>query len=232
MADNTVVHDVTEKKWVEPPSGIPALANWPKEAFFESGIVGALNPHSIAWNTSLVPKGITRNEDLLDPSLKGRLLLADPRLTVALSQWYVMLLDAYGEDFLRKLGQSAHYGPSAAAGTQQLAAGSMAVYAPCANNPVVALKRQGAPIDQAFIAPTMITSFMGMVVSGGRHPNGGRLFLNYWMSPEGQAVANKEGYSPLPNIPGTLPMPKYMPSIATDRMDSMRPKIMSLLGVA
>ena len=68
--------------------------------------------------------------------------------------------------------------------------------------------------------------------ASGRHPNGGRLFLNYWMSPEGQAVANKEGYSPLANIPGTLPMPKYMPPIPTERMDSMRTKIMSLLGVA
>jgi iron(III) transport system substrate-binding protein len=150
---------------------------------------------------------------------------------VTLNAWYVVVRKAYGDDFMRKIGANARFSPSVVPGLQQVAAGSAAIYVPSAHQVHVELAAKGAPIEEAFLEPTVTSDNQLAIVAKAPHPNAARLLFNFILTPEGQAINNKDGFSPLPNVPGTRPAPKTE-TMESDEVLRQTPQIISLFGLS
>src|SRR5690606_210222 len=100
------------------------------------------------WNTDIVPEGIKTYEDLLKPELKGKLVLADPRLGGVNAAFVDWMYNTLGEDFLRKLGeQDLTIVDSNVGALDRLAAGEFGVVIPTNKNNPDPLIAQGAPLQ-------------------------------------------------------------------------------------
>ena len=230
-SDFLFVKNGIEKGWFAKVGDLPAAKGWPSVAWNGSSALVSRTPYSIAWNTDLVPQGITSWEQMLDPRWKGRVGAGDPRVLASPNLWYSLMRKTYGDDFLRKLGAQATFMPSTVPGLQQVAAGVLAMYAPASHNTVVDLQAKGAPLKEGFLSPTVASDNWLSVVAKAPHPNVARLFLNFYMTPEMQAAANKGAFSILPNIPGTLPMPSVTETDPT-QVNVEKPQLLSLLGLS
>ena len=112
--------------------------------------------------------------------------------------------NTYGGNYLV---QFAAQGPkiqgSASASLNQVAAGAAAIYAPAPINVVLSLIDQGAPIAFAETETATATRQVIGISSKAPHPNVAKLFLNYYLSPEGQGVFVGAGQlSAIPTITG------------------------------
>jgi iron(III) transport system substrate-binding protein len=222
----------TADGWFAKLDDLPALKAWPASAL--NGPVATVGhvPYSVTWNKNLVPEGIKRWQDLADPKWKGQLLMTDPRvMRVPLNTWYFVIRKAYGDDFMRKIGANAHFSPSVVPGLQQVAAGSAAIYVPSVHQVHVELAAKGAPIEEAFLEPTVTSDNLLAIVAKAPHPNIAQLLFNFFLTPEGQAINNKDGFSPLPNVPGTRPAPKTE-TVDADEVLRQVPQIVSLFGLS
>ncbi|MBF9033300.1 extracellular solute-binding protein [Rhodobacterales bacterium HKCCE2091] len=190
--------------------GIPGIADWPEEALREGVATVGYNPYSLVYNANLVPDGLDSWEDLVDPELAGQVLLTDPRSGVTSNQFYLMLRDLYGDDFLVQLGQNATFSQSAVPGIQQVAAGAQSVYAPGIHQVAVGLIASGAPLAESFPEPTISSDNQVSVVAEAPHPNAARLFVSFMLTPEAQALNNPDGFPPIAGIPNTREMPEVV----------------------
>lgn len=213
-----------------PVTDLPGYAEWPEEAKNETSIDIGYNPYSLIWNSDLIPEGLTSWNDLIDPKWKGKVMLTDPRIGVTSNQFYKMLRDLFGDEFLVALGENATYSPSAVPGIQQVAAGAQAIYAPGIPQVAVGLLDKGAPLGQAFPEPTISSNNIASLVSTATHPNIAKLFVSFLMTPEAQAINNKDGWSPIEGIEGTRKMPQtvYVDPIETA---NEAPELIQLLGL-
>jgi len=213
-----------------PVTDLPGYAEWPVEAKDEHSIDIGYNPYSLIWNSELVPEGLSSWQDLIDPKWKGKVMLTDPRIGVTSNQFYKMLRDLYGDEFLVALGENATYSPSAVPGIQQVAAGAQAVYAPGIPQVAVGLLEKGAPLEQAFPEPTISSNNIASLVSTAQHPNIAKLFVSFLMTPEAQAINNKDGWSPIEGIPGTREMPETV-NVSPIETAEEAPELIELLGL-
>ncbi|MCO5731589.1 ABC transporter substrate-binding protein [Rhizobium sp. SSA_523] len=186
---------------------VPGLAEWPEKAKQKGMVTVGYNPYSIVWNKTLFPEGLKSWEDLVNPKLAGKIMLTDPRSGVTSNQFYKMLRDLYGDEFLQKLGKMATYSQSAVPGIQQVAGGAQTVYAPGIHQVIVGLVKNGAPLDESFPSPTISSDNMISLVAKAPHPNAGKLFISFLLTPEAQSLNNPDGFSPIEGVPNTRKMP-------------------------
>ncbi len=209
---------------------VPGISTWPAEAVFDGYVILGYNPYSLVWNTDLVAEGLDSWEDLADPQWAGQVMLTDPRSGVTSNQFYKMLRDAYGDDFLRRLGKNATYSKSAVPGMQQVAAGAQAMYAPGIHQVAVGLIAKGAPLQEAFPEPTISSNNLMSLVADAPNPNAAKLFMSFLTTVEGQQLNNPDGFPPIEGVPGARNMPKVVvidPAIAQAESDEMA-KLMGL----
>jgi len=206
---------------------IPGLEAYPASTKSPYSVVVSHIPYSLVWNTSLVkdpPKGW---QDLTDPKWKGRLMFIDPKVGGSPAQWHILMRETYGDEFIRGLGQNGTMAPSVVPGLQQIAAGAKGVYAPGIHQVVVGLLSKDAPIGEIFPQPTISSDTSMLIMKKAPHPNIARLLAAFTLSVDGQAVLNKDGFSPIPNVPGTLPLPK----LANPDLHNAKEKIEPILGL-
>jgi iron(III) transport system substrate-binding protein len=208
--DRAFHDDGFEKQLFSSVEDVPGYANWPEEAKSPAALTIGYNPYSLVWNKDLVPEGLKSWEDLIKPEYEGQVILTDPRSSVTSNQFYKMLHDLYGDDFLKKLGTHATYSQSAVPGIQQVAAGAQAIYAPGIHQVVTGLVANGAPLDESFPEPSISSNNIASLVAKGPHPNAAKLFLAFLMTDEAQAINNYDGFAPVEGIPNTRPMPKIL----------------------
>jgi len=189
---------------------VPGIAEWPQEARWEGIAAVGYNPYSLVWNAQIVTEGLDSWEDLLDPKWAGKVLLTDPRAGATSNQFYYMLRDRYGEDFLRQLGKVATFSQSAVPGIQQVAAGAQAIYAPGIHQVVVGLIGQGAPLGESFPNPTISSDNLVSIASKAPHPKAAALFVSFLMTKDGQQILNPDGFSPIAGVPNTREMPEVV----------------------
>lgn len=166
-------------------------------------------PQSIAYNTQIV-KGdaIPKTwEDVLRPEFEGKLIMADPRANETIVGFLNMLHNAYGDEFLKKLGaQKPRLVASVPQGVEQIIAGDGSVLLPCLAMNLVQYEGKNAPV--ACIptpSPTNGTYFFSGIAKNAPNPEGARLWFEYLLSAEGQELLCKDnGVSPLGQIPGSL----------------------------
>ena len=211
--DPAFFDDGTAKGWFVTltPALVPNIAVIPGKFFrLHTYAVISIQSVGIAYNKNLVGANPpTSWEDLLDPKYDGHILLTDPSLIIPWLCTYKLWQDKLAPGFLTKLAaQHPTFVSSSNPGAQQIAAGEKWINVPSSPRALVAVLAAGAPIGYVIPKPTTIQESTEAISTAAKHPNAARLFMDYTLSPEGQAQLNKDtAISVLPNIPGTLSMP-------------------------
>jgi len=235
LADPVFMDQASEKGWLANLSALPSVPQWPKQFFSTTYAKVQLLPITIEYNKDKVKQADApaQWQDLLKPMFKGQTLFVDPRNVPVWVAWMYFMREKYGDDFLRQLGkQDLRLAASAVPGTQQLAAGEAAILVPSNHQVILPLVGQGAPLADTLPEPsTGVEQLLG-VAAKAPHPNAARLFVNWAMTAEGQAIFNKDvGSSPLPNIPGAVPLPKSYESPKIKEAVAVQDELLKLVGI-
>jgi len=212
---------ITAQTWIEgqaaagnflDPSASPQLAGlgaYDADQYFHEGNyfeVGAA-VLTFAWNTDLVPDGLTDYPDFLDPSLSdGKIGVIDPSVSPSVVDFWRWLEESFGEDFVTGLAEQSPriYNSALPVGE---ALGSGEIYAAVYAAPVtlVPAAAQGAPVDFGISeAGAWGARYYGFIPTSAQHPAAAALFSNFMVTPEGQELVQGASGSVLPDIPGTL----------------------------
>lgn len=147
---------------------------------------------SLFANTALVkPDEISSYKDLLNPKLKGKIVMLDPLRPGSGEKWVLIMgSEIMGWDFIKELlKQDLMIYVDQPMMAQWLAQGKYAISIGVASEHVMPLKEAGAPITT--VRPKEGTylslgSFAFAVLKNSPHPNAARLFANWVLSKEGQ----------------------------------------------
>jgi len=147
---------------------------------------------------------------ILDPRFKGRMAVTNQKCAVCYNAVHMFLdpklADRYGPEFLTKIGeqQPAVY-PEINIGVDRVIAGEKDFMVTVFESSVVPKWQEGAPIRWVHPSPTplSLTSAWSAVSANAPSPNAARLFLDWWMSPEGAKVQQESygGRSTLKSVP-------------------------------
>ena len=158
----------------------------------------------LGYNTELVkPASLKSYWDLLKPEWKGKLVALEPGRSVQGFLRFLYHNPKLGPNFLRRLLGKAGltYSRSGRQVVDWLGAGKFAIalFISPSRSGLVTAKSQGLPVDwflpQHFKDGVPITGGPNNVslVNRAPHPNAARLFINWFLSREGQTVAQKVG---------------------------------------
>lgn len=196
------------------------------------------NVQGVTYNTDLVPPDKVPHKwtDMLDPFWKGKILLTDPRTTPAYMSWAAIVEQKYGINYLQDLAkQDVKLVDSATPGSQQVASGAYMANFPAHLSNLGDLPKQGAPI-----AISVMTDAPGggvectAIPANAPHPNAAKLFLNWRMTPEGQAAgcAATAIVPPIPDVKGCVQPPAGWKLPTVDFSDpAYQAKLVSALGI-
>lgn len=193
---------------------VPAVDSWPVGAWTVPDVApeASVAPMGIiAWNTDIFPEGFTDWDDLLAPEVRQTLGFRDP-VDAAVAGYMAFLEQTNGPDYLPALaGQQPKFYPSVVPMAQAVASGEIGVATMSIPATLGTLKEQGAPIDWVIPTKTWAQAAPVMILEKSQRPNAARVFVDFLLSPDGQAAFNgKEfGASALPGIPDTLDLTSH-----------------------
>ena len=188
-----------------PPNAIPAHRSW---------VPDRLNFFVVGYNTTKVKRAEipATYEGFVEPKWKGRI-----GLEATDAEWMATLIKTWGDgrgmEYFRKLSLMR---PDIRDGhvllASLVAAGEVPVGLSMYASNIVPLMRKGAPIDFVPVQPVVARPQGIGVMKNAPHPNGGRLFADYVLSPEGQKLFESMGRVPastkvksaLSNFPFTM----------------------------
>jgi len=158
----------------------------------------------LGYNTELVnPASVKAYWDLLKPEWKGKLVALEPGRGAQGFLRFLYHNQKLGPNFIRQLLGKAGltYSRSGRQVVDWLGAGkfAIAIFINPSRSGLVTAKSQGLPVDwflpQHFKDGVPITGGPNNVslVNRAPHPNAARLFINWFLSREGQTVAQKVG---------------------------------------
>jgi iron(III) transport system substrate-binding protein len=152
---------------------------------------------AIAWNTKVVSKSVQKKlsknpyQALLDPSLKGKIVLIDPANGGSGMAYYANLVyklgDKYGWSYLKKLAaQKPAISESIASISQEVSAGTYsatifgddAIFGP--------LAAQGAPVQYQGLSTMNVTQFVQAIPKAAPDPAAARLWQEWSTTVAGQ----------------------------------------------
>lgn len=173
-------------------------------------------PYAWAWNTDLLPDGITSWDDFLelDRSLVG---VTDPSIGPAVASLYMATEDLAGDGYLNELlaGNNPQIYPGSNPQVTSLTAGEIAASLPIPAAVAATAKQDGAPVDfSLYDGYYDIPTEFGLLADA-PHPNAAQVWANWLLSEEGQEVLGEGGYSTI------LPVPTLF---ETEGFESVRDK--------
>lgn len=151
----------------------------------------------LAINTKLVqPQELTSYKDLLNPKLKGLIVLSDPTISGSGLSWFSSSANLMGMDYMKELvKQELMITRDFRLLNDWLARGKYAVGLGVNPGGVAALKQDGAPISMLppFKEGVDLGFAGGMiaVVNRSPHPNATKVFVNWVLSKEGQTIHSR-----------------------------------------
>lgn len=159
--------------------------------------VASIPPGETAINNSLLKlEEFKSYRDLLNPKLKGMIVMSDPTISGAASSWFHLAYRLMGEDYLKELvKQDLLITRDFRLITEWLARGKYSVGIGINPGGVKAAITDGAPI--AIMPPFKEGVALGMaggnvaVMDKAAHPNATRVFVNWVLSKEGQTVFSR-----------------------------------------
>jgi len=193
--------DAIKKGWLDPvgSAGLPVITSGEFPAKFNRGATALLQlaPWQMTFNTDKIkPADFPKDwPDLLNPKWKGQILFANPRCCSVFQEFWKAMQDKYGEKFLSDLAaQTGRQYPSGVPAVQGLAAGEGSITLPTIVPQVQAVKSKGAPVDSVMPAYTTGIELHVLLTARGKakNPNAARLYANFLMSREGNAVLNAD----------------------------------------
>jgi len=186
---------------------------------------------AIVWNKNLVKDADAPKEwsDLLDPKWKGKVGLNTPWRSIAVQQmfayWQLLGLKDAAE---RMKANEVRFFEGSSGLIQAIIRGDVHV-AHMTDIPLNSMLADGAPIGFTYPKSGTTTSdALAGVAAKAPHPNVARLFLNWLMSPEGQAIlveegglsVTRKGAPALSHLPATSALPKTV-----DGMKLLTPEV-------
>jgi iron(III) transport system substrate-binding protein len=152
-----------------------------------------------SYNTSLVKKDELPKsyQDLTHPRWKGRL-----GIEAEDEDWFAMIVKELGEeqglrvfrDIVKVNGLSVRKGHTLLAGL--VASGEIPLALTTYSHGAEKMKQKGAPVEWFAIAPAIGRANGIGVTRKPPHPHAAALFVDFLLSPEGQAILQKGGYVP------------------------------------
>lgn len=172
---------------------IAGLGDYDAEQFLHDGNYFEIGAAvlTFAWNTDLVPDGLTDYQDLLDPELAdGRIAVVDPAISPSIVDFYLWLGEEFGEDYVEKLAdQEPRIYPSALPIGEALTSGEVYAAAYAAPTQLVPAKKNGAPVDFGLSkSGAWGARFYGIIPRSSDSPNAAALLANFMLTPQGQAL--------------------------------------------
>jgi iron(III) transport system substrate-binding protein len=155
----------------------------------------------ISYNTDLVkPDDVNSFWDLLDPKWKGKMVSRDPGSAgTGGNTAFFFFHPQLGKEYLRRLftEQNVTISEDARQAAEWLALGKYSIYLLGSGNDIDEAKQQGLPVadhygpfkEGARIAAGGTGSIS--MFNHAAHPNAAKLFVNWWLSKEGQMTAQK-----------------------------------------
>lgn len=177
-------------------SSAPSVTEWNDDfwAVEDKAVIATRLPWTmIVWNTDKFPNGFENYEDLLAPEVKGQ-LGSRSQVTVSIAGYLKFMEDQYGDKYMKELAkQNPKFYTSAVPLMQAVASGEIGVSNVGVPATVLDLQKVGAPIDYAYIDPGFAFEHAGGALKDAAHPNAAVLFMNWFMSEEGQQAYNGDG---------------------------------------
>lgn len=162
---------------------------------------------TLAWNTDLVPDGLTSYTELLDEQFSdGRIGVVDPAISPAVVDFWLWQADTFGADFAPALAeQQPRIYPGAGPLIEAISSGEVSAGTFSSTSVLAEAIANGAPVDFVLDeAGAWGTRFYGFLPASAAHPAAGALFTDFMLSPAGQELVAADAGSVLPDIPGTL----------------------------
>ncbi|MSQ28404.1 MAG: ABC transporter substrate-binding protein [Dehalococcoidia bacterium] len=180
---------------------------------------------TLLWvNSDLVKDGeIKTAQDMLDPKWRGKIIMEDPRSGRTYATGTALRLNL-GDDFLKKLivDQKPVFSRDTRLITEAMVRGQYAFGTGVVGQALDEFKAQGLGknIKQLNIpeAESISPGFQAWMLKGAPHPNAAKVFLNWFLTREGQTAYNKSTEEPSrrldvpPVVPGYALVPgrKYV----------------------
>jgi len=172
-----------------PASSIPKHRQW---------IPDRLNFFVVAYNTTKV-----RKEDLpssyrgfADPKWRGRI-----GIEATDTEWMATLVKLWGDDGMQYFRTLSAMKPDMRKGhvllAQLVASGEVPVALSAYQSNAESLKRKGAPIDWLPMAPVVARTQGIAIAKNAPHPKEAAAFVDFVLSPEGQALFDSMGRTPV-----------------------------------
>lgn len=190
-----------ERGWVQPiaDAGLPVIEDGTFPAEFNRGTtaLAQFQPWVIVYNTNLMSEAEAPTEwsQLFEERFRGQILLPNPGVSDAYTQFWYLLRSTYGDDFLTRLSamEPRRYDAGVQA-LQSLGAGEGLVLIPLTGPAVAGLQANGAPV--AAVTPALTTGVeLQLILTAADvspNPNAGRLLANFLLSQPGNALLNTE----------------------------------------
>lgn len=174
----------------------PSVEGWKDDFWAAEGkaIIPTKYPTTMfLWNTKTFPEGFEEWDDLTAPSVKGKLATRKD-VTASMAGIFDWKEQTLGEEYLTKIGeQNPKWYTSAVPMGQAVASGEAGVTDVTVPAVVEELKAQGAPVEAALPESGFAIMWGAGVPETSKRPNAARVFLDFFMSPEGQAAINGDG---------------------------------------
>lgn len=190
----------------------PIFAKIPKQFLSKNHLLvpSRFSYMGTAYNTKLVPPGTQPKtfEDLLDPKWKGKLAWrshSESGDLLFITNVLQTMGDAKGEEYLKKLsGQKIiNFNGSARTLVNRVVEGEYPVALNIfLHHPIISAKK-GAPVASFPMEPVPAISGHMMIPKGVNRPHAAMLFIDFYLSDEGQNVLRKAKYYPV--MPHILP---------------------------
>ena len=176
-----------------------------------------------SYNTKLVKQGELPKSfaDLANPRWKGRL-----GIEAEDEDWFAMVVKELGEenglrvfrDIVRNNGLSVRKGHTLLAGL--VASGEIPLALTTYSHGTEKMKHKGAPVEWFAIPPAIGRANGIGIMRNAPHPKAAALFVDFLLSPEGQAILQEGGYVPanlrVPDRAQKLPLKFVDPAVILD----------------
>ncbi len=174
---------------------------------------------AIIWNKQLVKDADAPKEwaDLFDPKWKGKVALNTPWRSITVQQMFAYWEDIGIKDAAEKMKANEVRFFEGSSGIIQAVVRGDAAVAHMTDIPLNAMLQDGAPLGFVY-PPSGTTTADGLagVPAKAPHPNVGKVFVNWLMSKEGQAILVEQGglavtrkdAPSLSHLPATAKLPK------------------------
>jgi ABC-type Fe3+ transport system substrate-binding protein len=162
----------------------------------------AFQPETLWFNSQLMKAEEVRSfDDLLDEKFKGKIGFLDPRTAGSGASLWSYLREVKGEDYLRKLvGQKLALSRDQRVLAEILAKGNVALVLGLSYYSYAPFIKAGLPVERLPVPKE------GLYVAGGSghlvvlknapHPNAAKIFINWFLSREGQEVYTRAMHQP------------------------------------